>query len=488
MLLSACSLEPKYVTPIPAVPQSWPAGSADLRAAEAGLPTLTYRDIFRDPKLQAIIARALAANQDLRIAMANVEIARGTYRIERAARLPQIDLDTGVTRRRNSSATQINPNTGVVDNDPGTGTVPGTVPGTGTTVRSGASAVRTTYTATVGASFELDLFGRLRSLSNAALDEYFATEAGVRAARLTLVADVAAAYLTLAADRSLLLIAADTSKSAARSMELTRLRLRGGIAPRTELRQAETVLAQAQADEADLSAQVVQDRNALELLVGGPVPDAELPPTIEAVDPLVAVLPAGLDSRVLLRRPDVVQAEYSLRAANARIGAARAAFFPQIGLTAAAGLASTALGNLFTGDAFNWSAGPSLALPIFDGGANRGNLQAARGRFDLALATWQRTVQQAFRDVADQLARAAVIDRQAAAQQRLTDAAQDTLNLQQARYREGIDPYLNTLDAQRTLYSARRALVQARLLRATNRSELYRALGGDELTDVTARR
>lgn len=481
-LLPACSLEPKYVTPVPAVPASWPAGSAEARAAEAGLPVLAWRDVFRDPKLQSIVARALATNQDLRIAMANVAVARGTYRIQSAARLPQVDLDAGATRRRNSGVTRVNPNTGTIDDGSGTGT------GTGGAAAAGNGRIRTTYTATIGAAFDLDLFGRLRSLSNAALDEYFATEAGVRAARLTLVADIATAYLTLAADRSLLRIAADTRESADRSMRLTRLRLEGGIAPRSELRQAETVLAQAQADEADLTAQVAQDRNAIDLLVGAPVAEAELPAGIEAVDALVAVPPAGLDSRVLLRRPDVVQAEYGLRAANARIGAARAAFFPQIGLTAAAGLASTALGSLFTNDAFNWTVAPSLGLPIFDGGANRGNLAAARGRFDLALATWQRTVQQAFRDVADALARNAVIDRQLAAQQRLTDAAQDVLTLQTARYREGIDPYLNTLDAQRTLYAARRTLVQARLLRATNRAELYRALGGDELTEVTARR
>jgi multidrug efflux system outer membrane protein len=305
----------------------------------------------------------------------------------------------------------------------------------------------------------------------------------VRTARLTLVGEIASTYLTLATDRSLLAIANDTQASALKSVDLTRARLRGGVAPRTDLRQAETVLDQARADAANLITVVAQDRNALELLVGGPVSDAELPLSIESVDTLLRELPAGLDSRILLRRPDVVEAEYRLRATNARIGAARANFFPTISLTALAGLASNALSTLFTGGAFNWSVAPSVSLPLFDGGANRGNLAFANAQRELAVAQYKQTVQTAFREVADALARRGTIDRQAQAQIDLEAAARDSDFLAEARYREGIDPFLSRLDTQRTLYSARRALASARLLRADNLVTLYRVLGGDMLIE-----
>ena len=272
--------------------------------------------------------------------------------------------------------------------------------------------------------------------------------------------------------------------SAQRSVDLTRARLSGGVAPRTDLRQAETVLYQAQSDHAQQITAVAQDRNALELLVGAPVADAELPVAIESVDGMLGELPAGLDSRILLRRPDVVQAEYRLRGANARIGAARAAFFPTISLTGLAGFASTALASLFTGGAFTWSVAPGATLPIFDAGLNAGNLTTARGESALALAQYQQAIQSAFRDVADALARRGTIDRQFAAQSALEAAARDSYALAEARYREGIDPFLSSLDAQRTLYGARRSLAQARLTRADNLVTLYRVLGGDMLVDT----
>ena len=330
-------------------------------------------------------------------------------------------------------------------------------------------------------SWEIDLFGRLRSLTRATFDIYLGQEAAARAARLTLVADIANAYLQLAADRSLLAIALDTASSAQTTVTLTQARLDGGVAPRTDLRQAQTVLATARADQANVTALVAQDRNALDLLVGAPVADALLPPSIEAVDALLGELPAGLDSQVLLRRPDVVQAEYQLRAANARIGAARAAFLPRISLTGLAGLSSTALSALFTGGAFTWTVAPSASIPIFDGGANAGNLAYAHAQRDYYVANYQKTIQTAFREVADALARRGTIDAQLAADQLNLEAAQDTLNLDVQRYRTGIDPYLNTLDAQRTLYDARRTISTARLTRAQNLVALYQQLGADAL-------
>lgn len=447
LLLGACSLEPKYVAPTPVVPASWPVGDPALKASEAALPTLGYRDVFRDPKLQSLIARGLQNNQDVKLAVANITSARGLYRVQRAALLPAIDASAGVTVR-----------------DSGNG--------------SGGST--TTYSADVGTSgFEIDLFGRVRSLSNAALNSYFATESAARAVRLTLVSDIADAYFTLATDRTLLAIARETASSAERSVTLTRARLQGGIAPRTDLRQAETVLATAQSDVANLTTLVQQDRNALDLLVGASVTDADLPASIEAVENLVTPVPAGLDSSILLRRPDVVEAEFRLRAANAQIGAARAAFFPRITLTGLAGFASNALGSLFTGNAFNWTVAPGATLPLFDGGANQGNLTNARGQFDAATASYQKTIQVAFRDVANALARRATIADQTAAQTRLEEAAADTATLTEARYRGGVASFLESLDAQRSLYSARRSLASTRLVRASNLVDLYRSIGGD---------
>lgn len=452
-VLSACTMEPHFDRPKPLVPPGWPVGDAYLRQNEAALPSVTWRDVFKDPNLQTIIGQALVNNQDLAIALANVASARAQARVQRAALFPQIDANAGLTEKRN-------PNNG----------------------SGGTTGTRTTYDVQGGTSaWEVDLFGRLRSLSHAAFATYLGQEAAARAARLTLVAGVANAYLQYATDRSLLAIAIDTEKSAKDSVSLTKSRLDGGVAPRSDLRQAQTVLATAQADRASLIAQVAQDKNALDLLVGAPVAETLLPASIEAVDGLLGRVPAGLDSTILLRRPDVVQAEYELRAANARIGAARAAFFPQISLTGLAGLSSTALSSLFTGGAFTWTVAPSASLPIFDGGANAGNLAYARAQRDLALATYQKAIQSAFRDVADALARAGTIDDELAADRLNLAAADDDFTLSEARYRQGIDPYLTTLDAQRTLYAARRTLSAARLLKAQNLVATYQALGGDQL-------
>ncbi|UAK26410.1 efflux transporter outer membrane subunit [Sphingomonas nostoxanthinifaciens] len=487
LALSACNLEPHLDRPQPLVPPSWPAGDAYLRQNEASLPSVSYRDIFKDPNLQAIIDQALANNQDLREALANVAAARATYRVQRADLFPQVNGTAGATDRHTPQSGDTLSGAGSGTGSTGTGsTGTGTTgtgsTGTGTSVSSSGSRTYTTYQLQAGAtSWELDLFGRVRSLTRSALDLYLSQEATARGARLTLVAEIANAYLQLASDRSLLAIALDTQKSALDSVRLTQARLDGGVAPRTDLRQAQTVLATAQADTANVTTLVAQDRNALELLVGARVADALLPPSIEAVDGMLGELPAGLDSTILLRRPDVVQTEYELRAANARIGAARAAFLPRISLTGLAGLSSTALSSLFTGGAFTWTVAPSATLPIFDGGVNSGNLAYAKAQRDLYLATYQKAIQTAFREVADALARRGTIDAQIQADQLNLTAAQDTYTLDTARYRNGIDPYLNALVAQRTLYDARRTLASARLTRAQNLVALYQTLGGDAL-------
>ena len=448
-VLAACNLQPPYATPAPLIPTSWPVGDPALKASEASLAALDHRAMFIDARLERLIAQALANNQDVKLALANIGAARGLYRVERAAMLPTV-----------------------------TGGADTTVRYTGQANTSG-DHVTTNYIADIGASaFEIDLFGRVRSLSNAALNSYFATEAAARATRLTLVADVADAWYTLATDRTLLAIASDTVASARQSERLTRMRLDGGIAPRTDLRQAETVRATAESDLANLTTIVDQDRNALRLLAGSDVVEADLPQSIEEVERSAVPAAAGLDSMILLRRPDVVEAEYRLRSANAQIGAARAAFFPRISLTGLAGLASGGLTSLFTNNAFGAAITPSVTLPIF-GGTNRGNLESARAQREGALATYQKSLQVAFRDVADALARRATVDRQFAAQLELEAAARDTANLTAARYKGGVASFLESLDAQRSLYAARRSLANTRLLRARNVVTLYRSLGGD---------
>ena len=474
--LAACSLEPQYVRPEAPIAPSWPVGDAYLRQSEAALPSLGYRDVFRDVRLQQVIDEALVNNRDLRIAAANIASARAQYHIQRAELLPRISAGGGVNfgdRSGSSSNSNGNIGNGTTGNS-----------STGTTTSSGN--VRANYSADIGiTAFELDLFGRVRSLNRAALDRYFATEAAARATRLTLVGDIASTWLNYAADQSLLAIAEQTAQSAGRSVDLTRTRLEGGIAPRTDLRQAQLILTRAQSDLASLRTALAQDLNALQLLVGAPVDTALLPASIEEVENSFVEVPAGLDSDILLRRPDVVQAEYQLRAANAEIGAARAALFPRISLTAIAGLASGALTSLFSGGAFFWSVGPNVDVPIFDSGAGRAGVDQSEADRDAALAGYELAIQTAFREVADALARRGTIAEQLRADSAAVEGTTDNYRLTDARYRGGIANYLESLDAQRTLYEAQRTLVATRLIEATNLVTLYRTLGGDALLDTS---
>ncbi|MFN3473145.1 MAG: efflux transporter outer membrane subunit [Blastomonas sp.] len=463
-LLSSCSMAPKYVQPDLPVPPSWPVGDAYLAQSEAALPVLSYREVFVDARLAQVIDQALANNRNLRVAAANIAAARAQYRIQRASQLPQIIAGAGGTRFDNGTANQ-NRNQDVdIGNDPSAS-------------RSNAGS---RYTADVSATaFEIDLFGRLRSLSDAALNRYFGTEAAARATRLTLIGDIADAWLTYAADRSLLTLAEDTAANARERVKLTRMRLDGGIAPRTDLRQAEQILATAEADIALQTTAVAQDLNALQLLVGAPVGQALLPQSIVDAGDAVSILPAGLDSTILLRRPDVMQAEYELRAANAEIGAARAALFPRISLTGLAGLASNALSTLFTGAAFNYSAGANVRYALFAGGAAQAGVAQTQAQRDAAVAGYEGAIQAAFRDVADALARRGTITEQLRATQAFVDAAEDSYRLTDMRYRGGLDSFLTSLDAQRSLYTAQRNLLATQLVEASNRVTLYRALGGE---------
>jgi len=448
LLASGCAtMEPKLAQVDPAIPASWPVGSPYLTEAEAALPTVTYKQIFTDVRLQTLIGQALLNNRDLMAAAANIAAAREQYRIQRASQLPQLDASGGATA------------SGDKDKD------------VSANFQAGLQVP----------SFELDLFGRLRSLTQAQFQQYLATEAGARATRLALVADVADAWLAYGADSSLLVVSQQTVDSAQKSVRLTRLRLEGGIAPRTDLSQSEEILAQGQANFARQRTLVAQDLNALQLLVGAAVDPGLLPSSIDQAGPTIAEPPAGIGSEVLLRRPDVVQAEYRLRAANADIGAARAALFPRISLTGLVGLASSALTSLLSGGAFAWSLGADASYTIFQAGAGHANVRLTEAQRNAALASYQKAVQTAFREVADALARRATMDEQLGATQRQQAAAADVVQLEEARYQAGIDSYLNLLDAQRSYYSVQQVLVQTKLTAAQNRVDLYRALGGDAL-------
>jgi multidrug efflux system outer membrane protein len=451
--LGGCSLAPAYHQPELPVPANWPAGDAYLRNSEAALPSYSYRDVFTDPRLRAVIDQALANNQDVSLAVANIAAARARYRVQRAELLPEIEVGASYRRADNGASSS------------------------GSTAASGE---HDEFSADASvAAYELDLFGRLRSLSEAERNRYLGSEAAARATRLTLVADVADAWLSYAADSSLLAVASQTAEAARESMRLTGRRLEGGIAPRSDLRQAEIVLRTAEADVADLTTAVAQDLNALQLLVGAPVDPANLPASIEDAGTHLAEVPAGLDSTILLRRPDVIEAEYELRATNAEIGAARAALFPRITLTGLLGFASDALGSLFDHGSFAWQAGADAGYSIFSGGAGRANVALSKAQRDAALASYRKAIQSAFADVANTLARRGTIDAQLKAVTAGREAAADNAALASLRYRGGVESYIEELTARQALYSAERSLVQTRLLKASNLVALYRSLGGD---------
>jgi multidrug efflux system outer membrane protein len=472
LLATACTtLEPKYARPDASIPASWPIGDPYLVAAEAGLPALTYKQIFTDPRLQTLIAQGIANNRNLMVAAANIAAAREQYRIQRAQQFPQLNAAGGVTVSGDQGSSSS-----------GSGTGSGSGSGTG----SSGSGISASYTAGLQVpSYELDLFGRLRSLTHAQQQLYFATEAGARATRLTLVADIVSAWLLYASDRSLLLIAEQTAASAEESVRITRLRLEGGIAPRTDLSQAVQTLSIAQADLEQQRTAVAQDVNALQLLVGSPVAPALLPGSIDEAFGTITPVQAGLDSYVLLRRPDVIQAEYQLRSANANIGAARAALFPRITLTGLLGFASSALLKLFTGGAFGWSAGADASYTIFQAGAGHANVRLSEAQQRAAVATYQGAIQTAFREVSDALARRGTINEEIGARQRQQAATADTYQLTELRYRSGIDPYLNVLSAQQSYYAAQQTVIGIKLTAAQNIVDLYQAIGGDALLEAT---
>jgi outer membrane protein, multidrug efflux system len=446
-LLSACAvLEPRYERPALPVPDQWPAASAVVD----GEPTLPeWQAFYADDNLRALITLALEENRDLRVAAINIERARALYRIQRAERLPAIDAAAA-------------------------GNIQGVTP------RGGDETVERTYTAGLSlAAFEIDFFGRVRGLSRSALQQYLATEDARDSAQISLISEVAAAYITYAGDLELLALAQRTLDAQDQSLALTQRRFEEGVSSQLDVYRAQTIVETARADAARYTRFVAQDENALALLLGAPVPEALRPTTIDAVTFGVTELPPGLPSEVLLDRPDIRQSEHLLRSANADVGAARAAFFPSVTIAGFAGEADTEFENLFTGVSGQfWNFTPQLNLPIFRGGALRGQLGAANADRDIAVAQYERAIQVAFREVADALAARATLGDELAARQSLANAAGGSYEISEARYREGVDSYLGLLDAQRELYAAQQGLVAARVARATNFVTLYKVLGG----------
>jgi multidrug efflux system outer membrane protein len=453
-LAGCASMAPFYSRPAAPVPESWPAGPAypgQTDRTGTAAADIAWQQFFADPQLQQVIGMALEHNRDLRVAALNIERAQARYRISRAELLPQLDATASGSDQRLPEGLGSN--------------------GHADTVHQ--------YRVGLGVSnYELDLFGRLQSLKDQALQEFLATEQTRRAVRISLVAEVAAGYLNLAADRERLQLVRETLATQQASFQLIQRRFEAGASSELDLRQAQTRVDAARVDIARFTTLVAQDENSLNLLVGAPVPAELLPQSLaESLTPGQGISP-GLPSGVLLARPDILAAEHQLQGFNANIGAARAAFFPRITLTGSVGLGSDELSGLFTSGSGAWAFAPQLTVPVFDAGRNRDNLRVAEVDRDLAVARYEKTIQTAFREVADALAQQGTIDEQVAAQQSLTEATAETFRLSRARYEKGVDSYLTVLDSQRSLYGAQQELIGSRLTRLLNLVTLYKVLGG----------
>ena len=464
-VLSACTMEPHYSRPSTPVQTTW-NGNAAGKADIASVADIGWRQFFPDPVLQRLIELALANNRDLRVAVLNVQAAQAQYRIQRADLFPSISA-TGLEQiERYPAGVSASSSTG------------GSSGAAATTASSHGETIRY-YEVGVGfTSYEIDLFGKIRSLKHEALEKYFATEETQRASQLTLVAEVASAYLAILADESILKVTRDTLDSQTASYNLTRKSLDAGTSTELALRQAATTVDTARANLASYTRQEAQDRNALMILLGVPIPEDISFATDINSENLSADVPVGIPSEVLTRRPDVLAAEHQLVAANADIGAARAAFFPSILLTAQAGTASASLSGLFKPGSGAWTFSPQINLPLFTGGSNLANLDLSKIEKNVDVAQYEKALQSAFREVDDALAARNTLDEQLVAQRALLDDSAESYRLAEMRFRNGVDSFLPVLDAQRALYSAQQAVVSLELLRLQNMATLYKALGG----------
>ena len=454
--LSGCSLIPEYERPVAPVPANWTEGvESNLQETQV----ISWRSFFKDPELQRLIGQALENNRDLRVAALNVEANRALYDIQGAELYPQVDVNGNGTRTRMPADLS----------------------------NSGDSMITSQYTATLGLSWELDLFGRIRSLREQALQDFLASDEARRGVQISLVADVASTYLTLQADQALLDMTADTLKTYEESYALTKRSNEVGVASSLELAQARTAVESARASLARYRRQVAQDRNALTVLVGQPWSATAGNPMLLDED-VLAELPVGLSSEVLYQRPDVLQAEHQLLGVNASIGAAKAAFFPSISLTGAAGSASSDLDNLFGSGSEDWTFSPSISVPIFRAGALKASLDYAEISRNQQIAQYEGVIQNAFREVADGLEARETYVEQLNAQRALLEASEDYFRLADRRYSIGVDSYLTLLDAQRQLFEARQGVISDRLSQLLSEITLYRALGGGDFANQAAER
>ncbi|MES3023307.1 MAG: efflux transporter outer membrane subunit [Pseudomonadota bacterium] len=441
LALAGCaSLAPTYERPAAPVAAAFPDAPAIGGEAAAGI---AWQRFFTDARLRQLIELSLSGNRDLRVAVLNIEQARAQYQIRRAERLPGVSLAVNGSRMTEAD-----------------------------------DSIASSYSAGFGVSaFELDFFGRVRNLGEAALAQFLATTEARKSAQISLVASVANVYLSLLADDELLDLTQKTLAARTESLKLIQLKYDNGVVSKLDLQQGLSLVDSARVTLAQQRRQRAQDANLLTLLVGQPLP-ATLAPASTLAATTLAELPAGLPSDLLTARPDIRAAEQQLIGANANIGAARAAFFPRISLTATAGSASGELSGLFSGGSYGWTVAPQLLLPIFDHGRNRANLGSARAGRDIAIAQYERTIQNAFREVSDALAGQATFGEQLRAQRAVAEAEAERFALSDLRYRNGAASYLDLLDAQRSLFGAQQAAVLARLQQLQNQVTLYRVLGG----------
>lgn len=450
-LLSACSMVPKHQTPAAPVPAEWPQPTAGSTQAAA---PVNWQQFFGNAQLRTLIELTLDNNRDLRAAALNVQAFQALYRIQKADSLPTIGAEAGGSRQR----------------------VPADVAGAPQAVTA------STYSVGLGmAAYELDLFGRVQSLNDQALQNYLAMDSTRKATQLSLVAATASAWMTWQADQQLLDVVTRTLAANERALDLIVAQVDNGIATDLQRHQAQTAVDSARAQHAQFTRAVEQDLNALQALVGAPLPPSVLQTRVGIADWQLAQLPVGLPSQVLAQRPDILAAEQQLRAANANIGAARAAFFPRIALTASVGTASSDLSGLFNGGSGAWSFAPQISIPLFNAGRLAANLDYATLQKDMRVAQYEKAIQTAFREVADGLSARHTFVRQLQANQSLVQASGKYLDLAQLRYDAGVEGYLTVIDAQRNLLSAELGAVQTGLQQALSEVQLFKALGGGML-------
>src|SRR5947207_1628631 len=450
VLLSGCAMMPKYDRPAAPVSPSWPIGATQTNKANPVAANIDWREFFDDPRLQRLIEIALENNRDLRVAALRVAETRAQYRIQRAGLFPGVQGDASVTRQRFSGAV---------------------------TAFNGGTTL-TTHNLQVGAAYELDLFGRVQSLKKEALEKYFASDEARKSVQIALVSEVAMEYLTQLRLLKAKAIANQTLEAVQESYNLIKRRFQVGAASELELRTAEGQVQTVRVNSANFLQLLAESEDALVLLVGQPLPD-DLPSGKPFQQQhLLTPLPVGIPSEVLQRRPDILAAEHTLKAANADIGAARAAFFPRILLTGSAGTASAKLTDLFTGPSATWSHSPQLTIPVFDVGGNRAKLDVSKVSKKIEIANYEKAIQTAFREVADALAVRSILDEKLKAQERLLGAQQKRFDITHARYRQGVDSYVDVLLAQQDLYAAEQNLLQFQAARLLNAITLYRSLGG----------